>query len=314
MRKAAVEKYGVNNLRKMNDGGIFLPGVRGGASISGYDDLKKFANQTTTSGATDVLKGGGSSAFVNLEDQSSKLSRWALSNDDTINQEIRSAQEQGLGLIAQREAYRTQQRKAMQQQIVGTLASAAISFGAGALKGAGGTGAAGKAASATGAGSTGYGLGQNPKFLSGAENSDFLNWSKKAYGGSIRGFASGGQPTDNISAMLMDGEYVMNAGTSKKYGKRFLDSMNSGNRPRFAAGGDIGDNLDVTASPSKEKQSVAGDVNITVNVTGGSSDTKSDGKADQGGIDYKKMTEKIKVIVLETITEEKRLGGSLRNR
>jgi len=318
MRKSAVEKYGMSNLRKMNDGGIFLPGVRGGASVSGYDDLRKFANQTTTSGATDVLKGGGSSAFINLEDQSSKLSRWALTNNDTINQEIRSAQEQGLGLIAQREAYRTQQRKAMQQQIVGTLASAAISFGAGALRGATlpdrGIGKIAPGTSPLASGPS-FASVSGPASLGSYKDLTPINMGPwRNAGGLIRGFSSGGSPTDNISAMLMDGEYVMSAGTSKKYGKKFLDSMNNGSRPRFAAGGDVGDSLDASASPSQEKSAVAGDVSIVINVTGGTADTQTQGKTDQGGIDYKKMSEKIKAIVLETITEEKRLGGSLRNR
>ena len=68
MTKSAVQKYGVGNLAKMNSGGIFLPGVRGGGEISGYDQLRAFANQTTTSGATDLMRGTGSSAYLSLEE------------------------------------------------------------------------------------------------------------------------------------------------------------------------------------------------------------------------------------------------------
>jgi hypothetical protein len=142
IRKSSVLKYGADNLQKLNSGeapkfatgGIFLPGVRGQKEISGYKDLTAFAKQTTTSGATDVLTGGASTAFVNLEDQSQRLSAYALLNqDDTINEEIRTAQEQALNIIKEREAYRTQKRKAFQQQLIGTGISAAVNFGVGYL-------------------------------------------------------------------------------------------------------------------------------------------------------------------------------------
>ena len=289
MRKSAVQKYGAANLAKMNNGGIFLPGVRGGGNITGYDQLRAFANQTTTSGATDVLRGGGSSAFINPEDQSSRLSRFGLLNEDTINQEIRSAQEQGLDIIAKREAYRTQQRKAFQQQLVGTILSAAASYGAAKI------------------GSMGQTI--NPKAFDAALDSNLspeyrnlysiTNMSgarniklSRAYGGMIRRYASGG-PTDDIPALLMSGEYVMNRGATSKYGKRLLDSMNQGRAPRFADGGEVGASTTTTESNAK----MMGDVSININVTGQNSQTETQGNTSQGGIDYKKMSERIKAVV-----------------
>lgn len=304
MRKAAVQKYGAANLAKMNNGGIFLPGVRGGGAISGYDALRAFANQTTTSGATDVLRGGGSSAFINLEDQSSRLSRFALLGDDTINQEIRSAQEQGLNIIAQREAYRTQQRKAFQQQLVGTIASAALSAGIGKLMTPAAKGLSKLPIS--------YGASANPASYGPMAFGPFTGAGKgmfKAYGGMIRRYASGG-PTDDIPALLMSGEYVMNRGATSKYGRRLLDSMNQGRAPRFADGGEVGASTTTTESNAK----MMGDVSININVTGQNSQTETQGNTNQGGIDYKKMSERIKAVVLETINEEKRLGGALRTR
>ena len=306
MRKSAVQKYGAANLAKMNSGGIFLPGVRGGGNITGYDQLRAFANQTTTSGATDVLRGGGSSAFINLEDQSSRLSRFALLGDDTINQEIRSAQEQGLDIIAKREAYRTQQRKAFQQQLVGTIASAALNAGIGKLtnmasiksqviKGSGGI----EPYNILGHSITPVNPTMTPYKVTGA------------YGGLMRRYAMGG-PTDDIPALLMSGEYVMNRGATSKYGRRLLDSMNQGRAPRFADGGEVGVANPTTTTESNAK--MTGDVNISINVTGQNSQTETQGNTSQGGIDYKKMSERIKAVVLETINEEKRLGGALRTR
>jgi hypothetical protein len=323
MRKSAVQKYGAENMAKMNNGGIFLPGVRGGSEISGYDQLSKFANQTTTSGATDVLRGSKSAAFANLEDQSARLSRFGLMNEDTIKGEITSAQQQGLDIMAQREAYRTQQRKAMQQQIVGTVAAAALSYGAGKLgsMGANKVSAQGIKSSGVASMSSKLGIygGAGPMSLGSFTSSVQPKFSplRNAYGGMIRGFSNGGGPTDDIPALLMGGEYVMDRATVRKYGKQYLDSMNTG-RARFAEGGYAGAETETTteSNDSKAKVNAATGtaVNISINVSGSSSSTESQGQTSQGGVDYKKMGERIKAVVLETINEEKRLGGALRSR
>jgi|688.fasta_scaffold06840_12 TP901 family phage tail tape measure protein len=328
MRKSAVQKYGAENIAKMNNGGIFLPGVRGGSEISGYDQLSKFANQTTTSGATDVLRGSKSTAFANLEDQSARLSRFGLMNEDTIKGEITSAQQQGLELIAQREAYRTQQRKAMQQQIVGTALALAVNMGVGALSkpssakipdvGQKNLDEAGRVL--TEKISTNFGeAGQGTDSYQSLRNmfSKSYNIKQPAYGGMIRGFNNGGGPTDDIPALLMGGEYVMDRATVRKYGKQYLDSMNSG-RAKFAEGGYAGAETETTTESTDSKAKVDANtgtaVNISINVSGGNASTESQGQTSQGGVDYKKMSERIKAVVLETLNEEKRLGGSLRTR
>jgi hypothetical protein len=340
IRKSSVEKYGAANLEKMNSGGmptfaaggdIFLPGVRGAGNISGYKDLTRFANQVTTSGATDVMRGAESSAFINLEDQSMRLSRFALLNeDDIVNQEIRSAQQQGLDIIQQREAYRTQQRKAFQKQLKQTVISAALNAGLGALGGPSPTSYSGQ-----GIGSQLYSqsriapgaspLSAGPSFSASSGPASFGSYTAlmprapfKAYGGPIPKYANGG-PVDKVPALLMDGEYVMSNKAVKKHGKQFFDSLNQGRAPRFANGGEVGGGSEMLGEKfdnlsSKLETRGAPEVNITVNVTSsGTSETKAQGESAQGGIDYKKMSEKIKAVVLETINEEKRLGGSLRS-
>lgn len=337
IRKSSVKKYGASNLQKLNSGeapkfaagGIFLPGIRGQTEISGYKDLTAFAKQTTTSGATDVLAGGATTAFANLEDQSSRLSAYALMReDDTINQEIRSAQEQAMNIMAEREAYRTAERKAFQKQLVGTVASAALSYGINA--GVGKLGSLFSGAAAAGKGSaTGLGLmdqiSGKTQFLTNAKPFSFqsppaFNYSfgpTKAYGGMIKRYNAGG-PTDDIPALLMGGEYVMNRQATKKYGKQFFDSINQGRAPRFADGGQVSTAepsfAEKAATSSDSKAAGATNVSININVTGGTSDTQTQGDTKQGGIDYKKMSEQIKQVVIQTINEEKRLGGSLRSR
>jgi hypothetical protein len=241
------------------------------------------------------------------------LSRYALLGDDAISQEVRSAQGQAFDILKnksdferqQKEAEK-QQKKALVRQMISTVASAALSYGVGRMTGAGGTGGASKLdlmSQASG----------KTQFLKGAESSSFLNFNPtgKAYGGMIRRYASGG-PTDDIPALLMSGEYVMNRGATSKYGSRLLDSMNQGRAPRFADGGPAGSGDSTTTTESNAK--MMGDVSININVTGQNSQTETQGNSNQGGIDYKKMSERIKIVVLETLNEEKRLGGALRTR
>jgi hypothetical protein len=177
----------------------------------------------------------------------------------------------------------------MQQQIISTVASIALAYGASKIP--------------------------TKKSAPFTRTTSQLGRTEVAYGGMIRGFANGGGPTDDIPALLMGGEYVMNRATTRKYGKQYLDSMNTG-RARFADGGEVGMGATVESSDSKAKvDSKTGTaVNISINVSGSGSSTESQGQTSQGGVDYKKMGERIKAVVLETINEEKRLGGALRSR
>ncbi len=59
---------------------------------------------------------------------------------------------------------------------------------------------------------------------------------KRANGGYISG--PGGPRSDKIPAMLSNGEYVVNAAATKKYGS-LLEAINSGAVPRFADGGEV---------------------------------------------------------------------------
>jgi hypothetical protein len=324
------------------------------------------------------MKGSASSAFINLEDQSMRLSRFALLGDDTINQEIRDAQQSALEAIEKKRQYdlqKQEEKKQFKRQIVSTVLSAAISYGTSALASSFLKPAAaaipnlgfnagdlsgslsdssisglseslnqnfanlGQSAAASTSSMTGTFL--NSSLASGQIGSPLKQYNSpvasvtnkykplqgvtpfrfpgRAYGGSVERYAGGGSAKDDVPALLMGGEYVMSRQATKKYGKQFFDSINQGRAPRFANGGEVGggemlgekfDNLS-----SKLETRGAPEVNITVNVTSsGGSETKAQGEANQGGIDYKKMSERIKAVVIETINEEKRLGGSLRPR
>jgi len=113
----------------------------------------------------------------------------------------------------------------------------------------------------------------------------------------------------------------MSRQSTRKYGKQFFDAMNQGRVPRFAEGGmvggangtELGDKFDKLST--KLETTAASNISININVTnGGSSETQTQGDTNRGGIDYKKMGDQIRQVVIQTINEEKRLGGSLRSR
>jgi len=66
-----------------------------------------------------------------------------------------------------------------------------------------------------------------------------------ADGGAVKGPGTG--TSDSIMAALSNGEYVINAKSTKKYGA-LLAAINSGNMPKFAEGGMVGESLPVMNS------------------------------------------------------------------
>ena len=183
----------------------------------------------------------------------------------------------------------------MQQQIVGTVLSAAIAYGASKIP-TGGKPAIGKS-------------------WQGDINPNIPNTA--AYGGLMRRYASGGSPVDNIPALLMGGEYVLSRETTNKYGKKFLDSLNRGAAPRFADGGMVGgesmaDKVD-KISNKLETGGASTNVSININVTqNGTAQTSVEGNSKQDGVDYKKLGDQVRAIVIEEISTQKRVGGMLR--
>jgi TP901 family phage tail tape measure protein len=53
-------------------------------------------------------------------------------------------------------------------------------------------------------------------------------------------FADGGQAGDDVPALLMNGEYVVNKEAVKKYGSGFFEKLNKGSVNKFAKGGQVG--------------------------------------------------------------------------
>jgi hypothetical protein len=69
-------------------------------------------------------------------------------------------------------------------------------------------------------------------------SSTFSSFTQRASGGPITG---GSGTKDDVPALLMGGEFVMNKKSVSKYGMNFMNQLNNGNLPKFADGGSVSD-------------------------------------------------------------------------
>lgn len=126
----------------------------------------------------------------------------------------------------------------------------------------------------------------------------------------VRGYATGGMVSsssgvDTVPTMLSGGEFVMNAATTKRLGAGNLQALNSGS----GGGGDnsqLVGKLDELISATED--ATGGEINITINSEGKENVKTSEGASE----DQKRLSERIKTVVKQVITDEKRLGGQLR--
>lgn len=89
-----------------------------------------------------------------------------------------------------------------------------------------------------------------------------------ADGGAIAGSGTG--TSDSIPAMLSNGEYVINAASTKKY-RSLLDSINHGRMSHFATGGPVGGGTDGGSAGGSP-------ISVTVHNNGGGGLTEQDAK------------------------------------
>tara|TARA_Y100000385_G_scaffold211231_1_gene219197 strand:+ start:2937 stop:9707 length:6771 start_codon:yes stop_codon:yes gene_type:complete len=125
-----------------------------------------------------------------------------------------------------------------------------------------------------------------------------------------RGYATGGMISsstgvDTVPTMLSGGEFIMNAAATKRLGAGNLQALNSGS----GGGGDnsqLVGKLDELISATED--ATGGEINITINSEGKENVKTSEGASE----DQKRLSERIKTVVKQVITDEKRLGGQLR--
>ena len=170
LKKTAVQKYGSDFLNALNNGrlggyakggkvneipnqtgagGFFASGLYDTGSIVGKEDLLRFATQSYTSGARDVVTSGENFASVNLEPESLRLTNFGRTND-RMSQATQSAKEEAFGLygqqLQQEQDYKKQleeyekQKKAEKKALRNQLIMMAVSAAAGPVLGAAGAG------------------------------------------------------------------------------------------------------------------------------------------------------------------------------
>ena len=329
IKKSAVQKYGEgflnklnsSNLKPMQSGGFFTPGTRGQGTIKGEKDLLKFAQQEYTSGKTDIIQSSGSGAYIDLEQQSTRLTTFGRFRDSPARKALKAAQGQAMDLYIARmeEVERAKQaREEYKGSIKNAFVGAAINgLIGGALKGtpAKPGGLTNNLTQQTPSWDTGAGSNfstdltpRSPTFNTGAGSSFAADFS---YGGGSNKYANGGLVRSS-NALLTGGEYVMSAQSSSAIGREGLDNINN---LRMANGGSVGSLSSIPPNLSNSGGSDVGGVNITINMDKeGSSATVSNSQGESDPTKAKDFARKIKEVVVNVINEEKRVSGSLYTR
>jgi hypothetical protein len=154
-----------------------------------------------------------------------------------------------------------------------------------------------------------------PKFNYGLYNFDrstglYNTVRQRAYGGMVSG---GSGVRDDVPAMLTGGEFVLNNRATQKLGMSNLQRLNSGDTSSQQSSTEGSSDLTQALMSKLDElinatQKTSKD-NIVVNVSG--MDNKGEKNDGTQSANEKDLQKKIKAAVLEVITQEKRLGGSL---
>ena len=303
IKKRSVDKFGSGLFKAMNGysrggkvslDGLVNMGLIGKEPIIGIDPQTGLSSQMTTGGG-----GAGftmRNAFVydhNLVPRGGslevdpRLSRRALTDSSNPRNQIRMNKEKGL------QDYMTQRQQDMEQfkeefedyldQKKNNWRQAGITAG----------------------------------LMIGLNSADFMEGSGFKNFRKMFGKANGGQAKDNIPALLMGGEYVMSRDAVQKYGTSTFSKLNSGQIPKFADGGLVGDSQ-ATNGQSGGSEGLTNNVNITVNVDNNgsvSSDIKSaqttESVAGSQREQSKELARTIESAVIKVLVDQKKQGGML---
>ena len=320
MSRGAVNKYGGSFMHSLNAGGK-IPGYSLGgkrrSKIAGYDVVSDGVNERVDSGRR-YRQMPMSGFFYSQADSP------ALEDDVAAYGAVTQARK----AAEQRRLEKKAKKRALIANILSTVATAFVSSAVS------GMGKSGSNVAKTGAKMTdafgnpttdgafmGYGADAPANVRSGIDRyGNQISVLPDGFfrGGKINKYASGGYISgksgiDQIPAMLSEGEYVIRASSARQLGKPLLDKINAG---RFYDGGET--------SPLSEKSesSTSGgntnNINISVNLSGGSNKEDSEEKSDgqQKGMAEDKMkllSQQIKKEVVAVIVQEQRPGGLLQD-
>jgi len=227
IKKSSVNKYGTSYLRALN-GGAIPTYATGGFSVGPLQNEFLYDNADRPSAGEYAVD--------------SRLSAMALTDENNPQNKLRQDRyeklDQYLQDRAQYEKDKKQSLKNYKNQVNSTfysgLTSAAIQLGAAGLT----IGASNLRTSASASAARGLEPGGN--LTQDQLNAQYAK-NLRSGGGYIAKFAGGGSTgEDNIPALLMGGEYVMNKKAVDMYGKDFMGQLNSGTLPKYASGGMVG--------------------------------------------------------------------------
>jgi hypothetical protein len=312
-----------------------------GGSIRGFADGGAVPGSAVSAGF-----GGGKHVVSGRAYQSKPMSGYFYSGQagSVALQEDESAL---MGVLAAEEKKRQEalakkaKRRALLQQVIGTVASVGINWaaqninlgGAGAdstpLSGDQGGGATITPVSEGGSGVMRHALDLDDATLARFNMSGLSGRLKgprrfgvnnNYLGGKINKYASGGHISgksgiDQIPAMLSEGEYVIRASSARQLGKPMLDMINAG---KFNEGGPV------TPMQESSDSGISGgntnNINISINMERGKSSEEKSSDSDVGTNPAEKseeqqnssqLAERIKAQVVSVIVEEQRPGGLL---
>jgi TP901 family phage tail tape measure protein len=227
IKKSSVKKYGSDYLRALN-GGLVPKYAVGGFSMGPLQNEFLYDNpDRPTSGEFAV---------------DSRLSAAALTDENNPQNRLRQDRYEKLDQYLQdRSQYEKDKQQAIKNyknQVNSTfysgLTAAAVQLGAAGLT----VGAANMRTNAATSAARGLEPGGN---LTQAQLNAQYARNLRSNGGYIARFAGGGSTgKDNIPALLMGGEYVMNKKAVDMYGRDFMNQLNTGTLPKYASGGMVG--------------------------------------------------------------------------
>ena len=162
------------------EGGFQMPGYYGAGTISGKENLLRYATQSYTSGAEDIIGGGSSSSYIDLGPESVRLTNFGR-NQGPMAAAVKESKGQAFDLYMQQLAAEKQakeeekaQKEAFKMAIISALITSAVSVVGGAVS----------SGVKAGMGAAGEGAGFSERFVAGAKGAFF--------GGDIGGGVMGG--------------------------------------------------------------------------------------------------------------------------
>ena len=302
IRKSSVNKYGRGLFDALNSGGRV--GYQRGDRVMQnrlrpefvYNDPKRptGGSYINTQGLSAFALMESGSPMIAIQQEREKALEQYIKDKKAYDEMVRKAQDQ----------FKKQQRARMRSTLI-SVGLQAAAFGIGQMGGP---------PAQSGPQAAGGGPLKITPTVGDASKVKMFIPEKNAKGGLIKAFARGGRNRDNIPALLMGGEYVVNKRSVDKYGVGLFNDLNSGRAQGFANGGMVGgDGGGVGGAPTTANNNF--EINITMNSDGEGETTTTSNQNENQSQEQQDRNEElglaIKSAVQKEIVEQQRPGGLL---